>query len=293
MLTRGIFLKMLFRFLSPLLLSALLGAQPLHDQHTLESLIDATLKNHPSIRSSQQMITGAQAGVEGAKWGYFPTPSVELSQNSGRTSMSARLDQPLWTGGKLDAAVTAAEARKAESVIYLDETSYQLVSTLITLFRTYFHATESLKVLLEGKEQLLELQEMLQRRIAAGASSLSDGELIRSRLSQIDTELTAARINRSSALQQIEVLSGLTLDPDAEVRSAPLELSDESFETIILEMRASHPSLKKLDAQIQSAHAERDRAKAVLWPNLSLGQNTETVRSTLTKNRPTTSSMSH
>lgn len=240
------------------------------DAHTIGSLIRSTLANHPSIASSQQMIQGAEAGVEGAKWGYFPTPSVDFSQSSGRNSATLRLDQPLWTGGKLDAALDAANARKNESEKILDETSYLLIENLIRYYRSYLQSSETLKALSEGKAQLIELKEMLERRIDSGVSSRSDAELIRSRIAQIDTEITTAQTNRELARYQIEILSGTTLTQPIEAQNPVKELENITAELPLKTMLETHPSLKRADAQIQIAEAERNRAKAVIWPNLSL-----------------------
>lgn len=158
-----------------------------------EKLIDSVLKTHPSVQASRQLILGSNAQVEGAKWNYYPTPSVDVSMASGRRNTTVRLDQPLWTGGKLDAAYNLALSRKNESETILSESSYQLADTLLSLLRSYLQATGNLQALEEGKNDLQSFEAMLERRIDAGVSALSDRELIRSRLAQIDADIASAR----------------------------------------------------------------------------------------------------
>jgi adhesin transport system outer membrane protein len=99
---------MLFRLLIPLLLLSSAYATENNIRvgenqtcvYRVETLMNASFKTYPSIQVSRYVIQGANAQVEGAKWNYFPTPSVDVSQASGRRNTTARLDQPLWTGGK-------------------------------------------------------------------------------------------------------------------------------------------------------------------------------------------------
>lgn len=127
-----------------------------------------------------------------------------------------------------------------------------------------------MRALQEGKEQLLALSAMLARRIEAGVSSQADRELILSRISTITADLDAATMRRDMALQQIELISGVRLD--APPAFDPLLVSSQRvlFSSLADEIRTTHPSLKKLAVRIKLAQAERDKAKAVLWPNISL-----------------------
>lgn len=235
-----------------------------------EKLIDSVLKTHPSVQASRQLILGSNAQVEGAKWNYYPTPSVDVSMASGRRNTTVRLDQPLWTGGKLDAAYNLALSRKNESETILSESSYQLADTLLSLLRSYLQATGNLQALEEGKNDLQSFEAMLERRIDAGVSALSDRELIRSRLAQIDADIASARARRNTAQAQIELLSGSKLDCAVGFSDQPLDQAGEPLETLRQRMFEFHPSLKRLDTQIKIAEAEREKARSAPWPNVSL-----------------------
>lgn len=259
---------MIYRFLAPFLaVCTLYGADA---APTVEDLIDTALRNHPTIKASRQIIKSAEAGVEGAKWNYFPTPSVDLSQGSGRRGTTLRLDQPLWTGGKLDAEYETATLQKSESELLLDESAYSLIESLLQSVQTYQQSLGSIVALQEGKDQLSELRGMLERRIEAGVSSQADRELLLSRLSGITADLDAAVTRRDMALRQIELLSGLHLgtpllfDPDR------IRQQESGYAQLVEEIRTTHPLLKKLAVRVQLAHAERDRAKSVLWPSVAL-----------------------
>jgi outer membrane protein, adhesin transport system len=238
--------------------------------YRVETLINGSLQTYPSIQSSRFGIQGADAQIDGAKWGYFPTPSVDVSQGSGRRGTTMRLDQPLWTGGKLDAAVDIAQSHKNEAVAALDESGYVLIETLLNVLQNYLQAQGSIVALSEGKEQLETLNLMLERRIDAGVSSLADRELLKSRLTQINSDLSVALSKQKTTQSQLELLIGSKLS--CEVATVTPESLDQNapIDTMIAQMIATHPTLKKLSEQIKTAEAEKARAKAVVWPNLSL-----------------------
>lgn len=237
---------------------------------TLEHFIDATLQNHPTIKASRQIIKSAEAGVEGAKWNYFPTPSIELSQASGRTGSTLRLDQPLWNGGKIDAAYDIALLQKSESELILQESAYTLIETLMQSLLSYHQSLGSIQALEEGKEQLKALQSMLERRIEAGVSSQADRELILSRMSGIQADLDSARTKHDMARRQIELLSGEPINNALLFDARIIDGQTKEELNLSEDIRTTHPSLKKLSVRTQIAHSERDRAKSVVWPNVSL-----------------------
>lgn len=238
--------------------------------YRVETLINGSLKTYPSIQSSRFGIQGADAQIDGAKWSYYPTPSVDVSQGSGRRGTTMRLDQPLWTGGKLDAAVDIAQSRKNEAVAALDESGYALIENLLNVLQNYLQAKGSIAALRDGKEQLETLNLMLERRIDAGVSSLADRELLKSRLTQINSDLSVALSKQKTTQAQLELLIGSKLS--CEIYAENTEVLDQSapLDAMIAQMIATHPTLKKLSEQIKTAEAEKAKAKAVVWPNLSL-----------------------
>ena len=45
---------------------------------TLEALIQDTLASHPATQSQRAQVASATAGVDSARWQFYPTPSVAL-----------------------------------------------------------------------------------------------------------------------------------------------------------------------------------------------------------------------
>lgn len=241
------------------------------ENDSVDKLIDNTLKNHPSIQMSRQTLKGSQAQVNSAKWGYFPTPSVDVSQGAqGRRGVTLRLDQPLWTGGKLDAAVDIAKSQETESLYSLDEAGYTLVDTMLQTIQTYLTAQGEIIAIKEGKKQLEDLDMMLNRRIKAGVSAISDQELLKSRLTQTNADLSTAINMQEMAHAQLEVIVGEKISDNILFNQNIYLNQDGDLRQFIDEMVKTNPTLKRLSAQIVRVQAEKEKTKAAIWPNFSV-----------------------
>lgn len=234
-----------------------------------EELIKSGLEKHPSIALVNEAIKVANSAVDSAKWGFFPTPSVDVSQKGSTNQTTARLDQPIWTGGKLTSAYDVASSKKDEMKISLEESKYNLIDNFIAVLQTYLVAKAQIEALTNGKTELLKFVSMLDRRIDAGASSESDMSLLKSRISQIDSDLVAARSKLELSKSQFEILSSI------KVKDVTTNLSSKiskpiDIEEAISKLKATSVVLRILEVQTKTAEYEVDSAKARFMPNLSV-----------------------
>jgi len=238
---------------------------------SIVTILDRAYHHYPSITASQRLLLSAKAQIESAKWNYFPTPSIDFSQGSaGRRGETYRIDQPLWTGGKLDALSELAYARGDEAKYTLGESSYDLASKVLSVLEAFIQADGEVKAFEKGREDLENLSDMLERRVEAGVSSESDKELIRSRMYQIEGDLLTAKRHYDMAKSQLELLTGQEFRCGVSFKNDPHLKKKPSFERIQTKMLRTHPTLKKAAAQVAMAKAEKKNADAVIMPNISL-----------------------
>jgi len=240
--------------------------------YSINDLVSMTVKSHPSIKMQEQVIRGANAQVQGAMWNYFPTPSISVNQGVNKDKLwggTAAIEQPLWTGGKISSTYDMAVANKHDSEYGLEDNAYILVETLLNTLKTYLKAKGDLEALAEGQMQLGILEGMVSRRVAAGVSSKSDMELLKARLYQMQTDINYAKTRRDSSLAQIELLTNHKFNGGLEIGQR-VPFSFDSVDKIIKSMINTHPSLKKFDAELELAEAEKSKAKSVFWPNISI-----------------------
>ena len=236
----------------------------------ISSLLQQAYNHYPSITASEKLLLSAKAQIEGAKWNYFPTPSIDYSQgHAGRRGETYRIDQPLWTGGKIDALNDLAYARGDEAQYTLQESGYALSQQVLGVVELMIRSDGEIKAFERGKEDLISLSKMLERRVNAGVSSESDSDLLQSRISQIGSDLMTAQQRYKMAKRQLQLFTGRTASCLKFKNDSYLKVKS-SLDSMFSRMLQTHPSLKKKTAQVSIAKAEKKSADAAIMPNISL-----------------------
>lgn len=235
-----------------------------------DELISKLVTNHPSIKMSQEVIKGAKERVDSAYWGFFPTPSVDISaRDNDRNVAVARLDQPIWTGGKLTSKYDMATSKEKENVFELEETSYKLIENFLSVLESYAQSKANIIELEEGLRNLNEFDAMLDRRMDAGVSSNSDKDLLNARIEQINSDMIMAKNRYKVAILQLELMLDIKIDCDVNLNNISI-LHGSNIEDSINRLLGFHPSLKKSNAQIETTKYELDHTEASVMPNLSI-----------------------
>lgn len=249
-----------------------------------EDMVSRIMKNHSSIASSNEAIKGAEEAVGGAIWQYFPTPSIDMSRNGSAAATTFKLEQPLWTGGRLDANYNLALSSKAESMQVLEENKYKLLETILGYCQNYIEAKYIKEALQESLLRLDGFSEMIDRKISAGASSLSDKRLLEARITQIKADLISNQFKESISLKQLGILLGEEIT-DINF-SDSFSIDNINKDELIKKVSFSNPTLAKIDEQIRSAGFEIDKQKASLYP--TLGVSAEHVKGSVYDEKSTT-----
>ena len=233
-------------------------------------LLKELISDHPSIMMSQEIIKGSKSRIDSAYWGFFPTPSVDVSAKEGdRYTTVARLDQPVWTGGKLTSTYDIAKSREEVSLNELKETSFNLIENYFTLLEKYTQSKSNIIELEEGLANLSDLEKMLKRRISSGISTPSDNELLKARIQHTQSDLLLAKNRYKVSIMQLELILDKKLSCDINLENIKI-LHSNNIEDTIDRLLAFHPSLYKANSQIQTAKYQLDNTKASIMPNLSL-----------------------
>jgi len=247
----------------------------------LKPLIVEAIASHPAAQSASQQQDAARAGLAGARWQYWPTPSVTLENANVSSADSAyqgdstvsvlRLQQPLWNGGRLAAGVDRAEASVGASQAALDEVRLQLALRVVQGYGDWLGA--HLKTLANEKSLAVHegLQARVQRRIAQGLSAESDGVLAVQRLQALGAELALSRSQQAIALSRLGQLIGHAPDAVAlgAAQALPGPLSSD-LDELLTQARAASPALQKAQAQTRVLTASLAQQRAELAPDVYL-----------------------
>lgn len=233
-----------------------------------EDLVSKVINNHPSVAMSKETIKSSQEGINSAMWQYFPTPSVELSKGSNSNQTVAKLEQALWTGGKLDANYNKALSSEKEALFELEEKKYKLIEMILTHSQNYVQAKYSKEALLSGLERLESFSSMIDRKITVGLSTIADKRLLESRLTQIKSDLISVEHKQKTALKQISLLLGEEITQINFTDNIALE-GISTFE-LVSQIDEVNPTLHRYDEKIKSAIYEIDIQESSLYPTLTL-----------------------
>ncbi len=245
----------------------------------LPKLINDALLSHPSIASQRAQAQAAEIGIETAKWQYFPTPSVSTERvnavqgdplyNGDKSVTTVRLQQPLWTNGRLTAGKEKAQATLAYETADLNETSLQIslkvAQAYADLLASYWR--------MQSTEQSLavhqKLRAQVQRRVDLGAQSDADLQLAQTRLDSIKAELSAIRARVESNAVRLKQLIGKPFKVDELLSSlskpVTIKVTQESALDAAL---ALNPSIQKARAQSRIQDAIVEEGRAALLPEV-------------------------
>ena len=261
--------------------AALCGAllSPTAQAAGMVDLLTLAFEGNPLLQSQARLVEASRAEVRGANWQYFPSPSVTVEQvsadksdttyNKDKQVTTLRLQQPLWTAGRLSAGVTRAQAVAEAAQAQMEETRQQLALRAIQTWGDWKTGQQKVQALRESLQTHQRLYQLIQRRVQAGVSADADEVMAQSRLDQTQAELMAAQAQLTSALARFEQLTGQKLQ-SAQLSAFTVEPLDANEELSVLLERAwlRSPSAAKLQAQIKQYEMEVQIRKAQTMPEV-------------------------
>lgn len=237
---------------------------------SFDEIVRQALATHPAILAKRSSSAAAQAESEGAAWQRYPTPSIEINNDSNGTRTSLlRVQQPVWAGGRIDAGIDAANSRHRASETAIQEAKQDIILRIIAAYVDALRQQARQESLAQGVQEHERLLGLIARRVEHDASPRVDQELAQSRLFQVRNDLSSVKQGLANALTQLSQLSGMpvltvgALDAD----SLP---GPKSKELLLEQAIARSPTLRRLRFEEQAAQAEVELKRASYRPQVSL-----------------------
>lgn len=248
----------------------------------LEQLIATALAAHPSVQAQSALVQSSQAGVTSAHWQYFPTPSlsIEAANTKGNDTLNqgdsrvaiARLQQPLWTGGRLTAGSDKAAAGLETSQASLEEVRLQLGLRTVQSYGDWMSAYLKALAYEKSLETHVRLREQTLRRLSEGVTSQSDLTLSITRLEATSADVTAARAQAAIARARLAQLVGQPVNEAALTKTLAmprdLTLGPAGLPGLLALALAASPAIAKAQAQARLQQAAIDERRADLLPEV-------------------------
>jgi adhesin transport system outer membrane protein len=221
----------------------------------------------------------ARADRRVAQQQFFPTPSVSLEQVSPSAADPSyrgdkqlqlfRLQQPLWTAGRLTAGLDKSQAGIDISDANLAEARLQLSFKVLQAWSDWTAAIRKVRAVEQSLEAHRRLDGILKRRIQEGASAPTEQILTESRLQQTQAQWETMQAQTRLARVRLEQLIGRPLSAQDEPQALRPYQTD-SPEQMTSTALKYFPAHVRGQAQLRSQEAEWLERKADLYPEVYL-----------------------
>lgn len=250
------------------------GQAPVAVPAKLIEAINQTTQRNPSALSAWYAVRAAHADLRGVKWRNFPTLSGQLntwSAGAYKTTPSVQVNMPLYTFGRNRADLARAKAGQGSQVASWRQRVLDLALATSQAYYQFLSSDVRANILAVGEDQHQSLVRSMERRVTQGVSPLADLELARTRLGQMQQDLSVSRAQRSLALN---TLRDLVQDGAFEPGPAPAYAPDaypSTWEAPDAQAIEYAPAREQLSRQAEEAGAYVSAVKASIFPEVYAG----------------------
>jgi outer membrane protein TolC len=191
-------------------------------------------------------------------------------------TLRATLEQPLFTGFKLDAAADAADyTARASEQDHAKEKS-ELIYNVRAAYWSLFKAMEFKKVVDENVEQVKAHLKDVQSMLDQGMATTNDLLKVQVQLSDAQLRQIEANNNVQLAMISLNYVIGTPLQTKITIESGikhqtPANFSDLS--SLIQKAMDKRPEVKAMEYRVKAGEAGVTAAKAGWWPQIFLSAN--------------------
>ena len=249
-----------------------LSSQAATNALTLPDAMALSVGSHPAIASKKNEFLASESALEGSFYQMYPSISAQSTASpvggSPARINSVRLEQPIWTGGKISSQIDAAKSRLGSARYGLNETEQEILGRTVAAYIEVIRMSLRIEAADENVYEFQRLLELIQRRANNEVSPKSEVVVAKARLEQSKSEklnLEASYLNAKSDLEQL-----ISRKVDKLAFPIPNLSLTGDLEGMIDQVVSSAPVLKRADYEIQVSEADINIKKSVLMPQISL-----------------------
>jgi adhesin transport system outer membrane protein len=226
-------------------------------------------------------LNSAKHETDGAKYQFLPTPSFGVERNAqpnkgltdSRTQF-ARLQQPLWTGGRLTAQLDRARSQEEQANFTVAEQRLSLASRWLQLWAEIQAAELKLQAFKESEALHIKYVRQVGNRAQEGHAPRSDVQLSLSRLAAVQAEIEQTKAQRQQAISKLEQMYGGPIPLGTINWTAALQapsqpgVANRSHGQWIAMALDIHPTIQKSMATVNTIRADAEIAKSRIYPEV-------------------------
>ena len=256
------------------LLALAAHAQQLESRPTerLPELLRLAATQHPNVKARRNDLRAAGFDADAARWGRYPSLATEIQTSNGRSQAVAKLEQPLWTGGRITGQINLAGAKLDAATAGLSEAQTQALLDTALAFFELSRLDMRLGIALLNEAEHQKLLAIIERRVNAEVSPVTDQTQAGTRLRQAINERIQIQRQRDNVRFQLEQHIGRPVGAIQAPRRVRLDAWTE--QRLIEVALAASSQRKRLQAQVEAAQAEIQVTRAQLMPQVVVGYST-------------------
>lgn len=255
------------RILQGFALTAACGPALAQTSLTLQEALQLSAREHPSVQARRSDKVGAVARLDAARWQRYPQLSAQAAAGSSGSHESALVVQvPLWTAGRIDADIGAAQSRAQASDEAVAAAQWSIMETALAAFGDWCRLEDRRAAAAASVEQHARLAALIERRADSEISSRADLTLARSRLSQAQGDLSLIEAQIAVARSALEQAVGRPVNA-----IAPMAHQDQPFADVaaaVAAAREASPELRRLGREIDAAARDLEARRAARLPQV-------------------------
>lgn len=259
---------------------------------TLDDAIGLALKHDPGLRQAEARQDAARARLQQARAGRLPSLVASGSAGYGPAdfgrffgfgrydlkprSAALSLQQPLFSGGAISAAIAQAKASDAAAAATVENARLGLAADVAEAYVAVQVTQSTLQLVRAHVDELGIVLEQARRRFQDGEVPRSDVDQAQARLSAAKAALATAEGDLAKAGARYRTLVGedpVDLAPGGSPPPGPTTLADA-----VAEAQSNSRAVEAAEAELAAADAGVRRAKADRWPTIALAAQASTVR---------------
>jgi adhesin transport system outer membrane protein len=223
---------------------------------------------HPSVTAKLEELKSLGYDISSAEAGRYPSLSLQAqAMNNDQSQVVAKLQQPLWAGGRIDGGIKLAEMKLRGAQASLLQIRRQLMEDTAATYAELFGARQRLRTAELNVSEHEKLLGLISRRQSGSIASEADVRLARSRLAQAQTQKEQLRGAVAQALGNLLALTQVPLEGLLDVEDDMLRLPDPA--TIMKEAETCSPAVQQRLIEVNVALIQADLRTADMMPTLN------------------------
>ncbi len=257
-------------FISKLVLLNFLVCPSLANEVSLAQVLESAQAQHPSVVQARNQAQAAGYDVDAAKWGRYPSLSTELRSDTGSNQSVTKLEQPVWSAGKIPARIALSEATQRAAEAGIKEAELTAISQAAFAFFEVLRLQDRLQSSNSNVAEHERLLALIERRAKAEVTPPADATLAKARLQQAVSEQIQIKRQLDTALVSLVEwggpVQGALRIPKTIHFKTPASLAQLQNEVLT---HSAHR--QRVTAQIESAEAQIKVSQTQIYPSLIAG----------------------